>query len=47
MQELETIIPAIPFNLTFDQKNCLNEIIKDMMSEKKNDESLAGRCWLG
>ena len=42
MQELETIIPAIPFNLTFDQKNCLNEIIKDMMSEKKMMRVLQG-----
>ena len=42
IKELDTIIPAIPFKLTFDQKSCLNEIIKDMTSEKKMMRVLQG-----
>ncbi len=40
--EIEKIIKKIPFNLTTDQTYCLDEIIKDMNSEKKMMRVLQG-----
>ena len=40
--EIDEITKKIPFNLTNDQKNCLDDIIKDMKSERKMMRVLQG-----
>ncbi len=40
--KIDEVIKKIPFELTADQNNCLNEIIKEMISEKKMMRVLQG-----
>jgi len=40
--EIDEVTKRIPFNLTNDQKDCLNDIVKDMISEKKMMRVLQG-----
>lgn len=41
-KNIEEILDCLPFKLTNDQKDCLDEIIKDMKSEKKMMRVLQG-----